>query len=201
MYRLSLKNFRDRKILIKCAELAAVGLLLGYCPATLVACGNMKIYFSYIPAAFASLLYGPIVGAAFSLFECCLIFLVRIRTVFIPLSILNSICASLIYGMFFYERDFSFVRVFLAKLTIGLLVNIFGGLSALWPYMENQSDFAWFQAKIVENIYAFIFETILLFFAVKIYYWLKAGKKNRKKKKKKQAVYTFGSIDHSPPQF
>ena len=96
--------------------------------------------------------YGPVVaGLMAGTGDVLKYFLFPQNAGFFPGFTLNAILGGVIYGLFFYRQKITVWRVFLAKLTVVLVVNIF--LGTLWnSILYGQGYWGILPARVIKNL-------------------------------------------------
>ena len=164
-----LESVRELKVirnLVLCAMFAAMAVVLGFY--TIRIGSFIKIGFAGIPNQIVACLFGPAVGAMFGGALDILKFIINPDGTFFPGFTVSAIVAGFIYGVFYYKRNPSFIRVFIASFLVNVIVNI--GLNTLWLAILYNYDGMKFltvlQARAVKNLVmtpvdAIVFWTIM----------------------------------------
>ena len=135
--------------------------------------GGQRIYFTFFVNALGTVIYGPVVGGLASAVSDL------IGAIFFPTGpfffgyTITSFMGSFIYGLFLYKTRISVAKLFGAKLSVNLFVNVF--LGAMWPLMMNKKFtipmlLTSMVARLPKNLIMLPIETIVLvlFFSVAI---------------------------------
>ncbi|BBF44538.1 substrate-specific component FolT of folate ECF transporter [Lachnospiraceae bacterium KM106-2] len=93
----------------------------------------IKIGFSFIAVALTGFMFGPVVGGLMGGLTDIISFVIKPTGPFFPGFTLTSILSGMVYGIFLYKKPISLLRVFLAKFTVSLFLNLF--LSTFWLNM------------------------------------------------------------------
>ena len=80
---------------------------------------------------------------------------------------MNTGIAGMIYGLFLYKKNLTFVRVFFCKLTVILAVNIILNSIALAPTAAN-GLVGIFPARLIKNIILLPIQSLVVFEDLKI---------------------------------
>jgi ECF transporter S component (folate family) len=129
--------------------------------------------------------YGPVIGGAFCAINEVVRFVFSREVFFTPMLFINSLFSGIIYGMFFYERDIVFWRIFLSKFCTTLFVNIVANSICLSHFVD-ENICLWFSLRTAKNIFLFPVEISLLHLSIKTFILIT--------KKKKKNIYQFGTI-------
>lgn len=153
------RQFSSVRTLAVCAMFVALRVAVG---SLFIPVGdNLRIYFTFFVTALGASIYGPLVALAEGFISDMLGILLFPSGAFFPGYTLNAMLGSLIYSLFFYRQDLSVVRIFLAKLTVNVLVNIL--LGSLWSAILSGKGFYYFAAKsVIKNIVLLPVETLLM---------------------------------------
>lgn len=164
----SIKHINKLKTLVICGLLIALNCVLAIY--SLDIGGYLKIGFGFVTIPAVSLMFGPITGCIVGMVQDIVSFIVRPTGAYLPMFTIIPGISGMIYGMFFYKKKITFGKVFLAKLIITVFVNILLNSIAMAPIMSKGIAY-YLPARIVKNLVALPFETIIL------YYFLKAVRK------------------------
>lgn len=122
---------------------------------------NLRIYFSFITTAVASLIGGPIIGLCYGFVVDNLGFIIHPLGTYFPGYTISAMAAAFVYGLFFYRQKITIVRIFLAKFTCNLFINVF--LGSVWSAMLMGKGYYYYFAKsIVKNLFMLPIEVIIL---------------------------------------
>ncbi|MGI6669440.1 MAG: folate family ECF transporter S component [Acetivibrionales bacterium] len=91
---------------------------------------TIRISFGFLPQAFASMLFGPIIGGIGSAAGDVLGMIVSPRAAYFPGFTLSAMLTGIIYGLFLYKKPKNIWRIILAVLCITIFVDI--GLNTYW---------------------------------------------------------------------
>lgn len=161
LFTASAQEFRSVRTVCMCGVFAALAIVLSYV-ASIQVSDHLKIGFSGLPNEFVDFMFGPAVGSVFAAALDVLKFLLRPTGGWIPGLTLNAFLAGLIYGMFLYRKPIRFWRILLAKLVVGLVINVVLGTYWLslyygWPYWARMPD------RILSNVITWPVDTVLLY--------------------------------------
>ena len=148
------------------AMLMAMNIVLGFFTVTVTPV--IKIGFSFLTNAVCGMFYGPIVaGLMAGTGDVLKYFLFPQNAGFFPGFTLNAVLGGVIYGLFFYRQKITVWRVFLAKLTVVLVVNIF--LGTLWnSILYGQGYWGILPARVIKNLMQLPVDVVLLYTTLKV---------------------------------
>jgi ECF transporter S component (folate family) len=127
----------------------------------------IRFSFSFLPLAASGALFGPVVGAIVGGVGDLLNFLIKPTGAFFPGFTFNAILTGAIYGLLLYRKPVTLLRVFVTKLIITVVVELFFG--TLWlSMMYGEGFLAVFPARAVKNLILLPVETGLLFGMLKV---------------------------------
>ncbi|MDP4108919.1 MAG: folate family ECF transporter S component [Bacillota bacterium] len=122
---------------------------------------NLRIYFTFIASAAGAAVYGPVVALIYGVAADLVGFLIHPTGAFFPGYTLSTMLSAFIFALFFYKSRITVIKVFFAKLTVNLLINV--GLGALWSSILFGKGYYYFLAKsIVKNVLMLPFEVVIL---------------------------------------
>lgn len=153
------RQFSSVRTLAVCAMFVAMRVAVGslFIPVS----DNLRIYFSFFVTALGASIYGPLMALADGFVSDLLGIMLFPSGAFFPGYTLNSMLGSLIYALFFYRQNLSVTRVFLAKLTVNVLVNIL--LGSLWSAILSGKGFYYYAAKsVLKNLALLPVETLIM---------------------------------------
>ncbi|MBM7689567.1 hypothetical protein IGJ55_000712 [Enterococcus sp. AZ170] len=113
----------------------------------------LRISFTFIPESLMGILFGPFwtgIGSAVADTVGMLLFP---KGPYFPGFTLNAFISGAIYGFFYYKKELTWKRVFLATSLVTLIIHMF--LTPLWlglMYGVDLSNLAWWIPRIVKNI-------------------------------------------------
>lgn len=172
----SAKELSTVKGISVCAMLLALRVVLGYFSnLTLAINQNIKIGFTFLPIAIASIILGPVAGMIVGgLGDIISFFLVPMGAYFFGWT-LNGILVGLLYGMFLYKNHCKVLQLMICKVLI-CLVEIF--LGSLWLYiMYNKGFLIVAGTRTVAQLVLFPIESVIIYLlynlAIKRIKWLK----------------------------
>lgn len=118
----SAKELKKVLTLAVTAMLTAMNTVLGLF--TIMIGEFIKIGFSFLAIGTAGMVYGPVVGGLLGGMGDILNYLIKPTGPFFPGFTLNAILTGIIYGLYLYKKPLSLRRVFWAKLTVVILVDL-----------------------------------------------------------------------------
>ena len=148
-----------------CAMLIAINVILGYFSISFSS--YLRVGFGFITAPVAAFLFGPFIGGAVALLSDIISFIIKPTGAFLFTYTLNTGIAGMIYGLFLYKKDLTFVRVFFCKLTVILAVNIILNSIALAPTAAN-GLVGIFPARLIKKIILLPIQSLVVFEVLKI---------------------------------
>lgn len=160
------RHFSSPRYLAVCAMFIALRSALSwlYIPLT----ETLRIQFTFFITALGASIYGPLMALAEGFLSDTIGFFLMPSGGYFPGYTLNAMLASLLYALFFYHKRLSVLRIFAAKFTVNLVVNI--ALGALWSAVLYGKGYLYtVTTSIVKNIVLLPLETavmVLVFRAV-----------------------------------
>lgn len=91
---------------------------------------DLRFSLTFMPIAWASAAFGPVAGALTGAFGDILGWIVRPAGPYHPGFTISGFVSGIIYGIFLYKKEITWVRVFFAAVTIVVVVEL--GLNTLW---------------------------------------------------------------------
>jgi ECF transporter S component (folate family) len=159
---MEMKNVRS---LAGASMLSALGVVI-HAATTVIASLTQMISFAFLTVGVSGLLYGPVVTGCIGAITDILKYLVKPNGGFFPGFTLSEFILGFLFGLFFYQRKITLARVFAAKLTATLLINLF--LTPLWlSMMYGDAFIVLLSGRIVKNLVMLPIETGLLYFLLK----------------------------------
>ncbi|MGO5051895.1 folate family ECF transporter S component [Lachnospiraceae bacterium LCP25S3_G4] len=157
-------ELKSTKTLVVTAMLMAVAIVLGFY--TLVLSEYLKVGFSFIANELAGMMFGPVVGGIMAGAADIIKFLIKPTGPFFFGFTFDAILAGVIYGMFLYKRPISFKRIFLANLTVCVVVNML--LATYWISMLYGTPFvALFPVRALKQLIMLPVETGMYYIVAK----------------------------------
>ena len=93
----------------------------------------LRIGFGFLPVAIFSMLFGPVPGAIAAALGDVVGFMIAPVGTYFPGFTASAFLLGLIYGIFFYRKNLSLVRIILACLLAGIVVDL--TLNTIWLSM------------------------------------------------------------------
>ncbi len=126
------------KKIILCAVFVALTMAIGRFFIPIPVMGGQRIYFTFFVKALGTVIYGPVVGGiASAVGDIIGALLFPTGPFFIGYTI-SAFLGTFIYGLFFYRQKITIFKIFMAKFTVNIFVNIF--LGSLWIYLMNRES-------------------------------------------------------------
>lgn len=164
----SSKELKSIYALTITAVLLGLKLTLDILNIRIVISPTLRIEFGFLAMSMIGMLFGPVMGMAAGFASDILgYFLNNGGYPFFPGYTLSAILAGMIWGLFLYQQPVKITRLFLAKLTINVVINI--GFTSLWLYIQmGKGVLGAMPLRIFKNIALLPLEVILLFAVAKI---------------------------------
>ena len=127
----------------------------------------LRVSFTFLPIALSGMLYGPVLtGSLGAVVDILKYFTRNDGGAFFPGFTISEFIVGFLYGLFLYRKRVTLPRVFMARLTVTVVNNLF--LTPLWLSMLYGDAFvALVAARIVKNIIMLPIETALLYVILK----------------------------------
>lgn len=110
----------------------------------------IQISFGFVPLAFGSMLFGPLIGGVGGALGDIIGTIVAPKGPYLPGLTLDVFLAGMIYGLFLYKKPKTILRISLAVLCITVFVNI--GLNTYWlTFLLGKGYMALLPARIIKN--------------------------------------------------
>ena len=156
----SARELKEHKTLVVTAMMIALGVVLGFYT---VQIGDfLKIGFSGLANELTAMLFGPVVGGLMGGVTDIQKFVIRPTGPFFFGFTLNAVLGAVIYGMFWYKRPLSLKRVFAAKITVAIVVNLF--LNTYWLSILYGKGFAaLLPARAIKQLISVPVDSLLFF--------------------------------------
>ncbi len=127
---------------------------------------TMRISFTFLPIAIAGMLFGPVAAGTMAIACDILGYLAQPMGAFFPGFTLSEVFTAVIYGFFFYKQEIKLSRVFLAKIPVLLLVELF--MNTLWLAILYQTGFfILLPTRIIKSAITFVLEIAIIFAVAK----------------------------------
>ncbi|MDD3428691.1 MAG: folate family ECF transporter S component [Oscillospiraceae bacterium] len=161
----SAQEFKRVSSLTGSAMLAALNVVINQFTLVLVP-KILELGFTFIPVAVSAMLYGPLITGGIGACVDIIKYFLRPDGPFFIGFTLNEFLSGFIFGLFLYKKEITVKRVFAAKLTINVVVNI--GLTALWLHlMYGKAFWVYASARIIKNLIMLPIETGILYVVLK----------------------------------
>lgn len=167
-WRYSIAELKDTKKLCLCALMMALQILLSN-PLFKIPLGeNLSITFGYLAVALNSAVVGPVLALLFGFVLDNISFMVFPSGVYFFGYTLSCMAGALVYALFLYRTKISLFRLFLAKLTVNLFVNVL--LGSLWSAMLYSKGYLYYlSVSAIKNLTVLPFEVFLLYLLFKAF--------------------------------
>ena len=145
----SYREFGKARTITTASMFGAVSIVLG--SLTLQAGDFLKVGFSTIANQMVYLLFGPAVGGCFGAALDVLKYFIKPTGEFFPGWTLGAAAAGVLYGLFFYKKRLTFLRVLAAEFTVSVVCNML--LGTLWlDIMYGKGFFVLLRARVLKNL-------------------------------------------------
>ena len=158
--RSSAKELTNVRALTACAMLAAIAVVLNYV-ASIKINDYIKIGFGSIPNQLVDALFGPVTGALFGGALDIIKFVLKPDGAFFPGYTLSAMLAAFIYGLFYYKRPITILRVLIAKGIVTVLVNML--LNTYWSTFFGSVFTVIFPARAIKNLIMWPIDSVVFF--------------------------------------
>lgn len=158
----SAAEFQNIRTIVMCGLLAALGIVLRLYVSIDIT-KNIRIGFSELPNVVTAYLFGPVVGSIFAGVVDILKFIIKPTDAFLPLFTLNAAAKGFVFGIGFYKKKITWLRIFvvqlIAKIIFGILLyTLFYGISfgagaAMGALME----------RVIQNLISLPIDTVIDF--------------------------------------
>lgn len=158
-WRCAAREFRSPRMLVFAALMLALRIVLGM---LIVPVGdNLRMLFKFIPDCIGAMIYGPFMGMCVGGLGDILGYVIFPTGAFFPGYTVSAILTNLVFALFLYRRDISYLRLFLARLVTNVVINV--GLGSLWSYTLYGKGYLFYAAKsIVKNLVLLPVEVVIL---------------------------------------
>lgn len=160
-WRTAVSELKEPKMLVLAALFIALRMAIkGF---KIPIADNMSVFFTFVVNALGSFIYGPVVGFVSGAVCDTLSFIIKPSGPYNPAFMLIEGLGSFLYGVILYRSRVSVVRLFLSKLSVSVLCNLF--LTPLFlslMYSNGKTMFAYFVTRLPKNIIMLPIETLLL---------------------------------------
>ena len=129
IFKYSACELKNLLSLTFCGLLLAIRTILGYL--TVLVVPTVKLGFAFAPTAVAGIMYGPVPAALIGGLGDVLSYVFNpVGGSYFPGFTLNGIIIGMIYGLFFYNKKLTLLRVIVCEVIIIVFVELL--LSSLW---------------------------------------------------------------------
>ena len=152
-------SLRSVRILVVAALCAALSTLFNFF--FMVPVGeNLNIMFQFLPNAIMGMICGPWVAVLYGVATDFLDFMLH-GWGFFPGYTLGSVLGAMIYALFLYRSRVTVLRLFLARLSVNVIVNIL--LGSLWSaILYGKAYYVYLSASVFKNLILLPLETLIL---------------------------------------
>lgn len=132
-WRAARAEFRNVRVLAFSGLVCAMAVVLKSIPIFLLG-PTLKIYFSFLVVSLGCMCYGPLVGMmAGAVIDVVGFLLASFGEPYFPGYLLTAMLSGLLYGILFYRRKPTLLRIIVARLLINYGVNVL--LGSVWKAM------------------------------------------------------------------
>ena len=149
-------QFGSVRMLAVCAMFVALRVAIG---ALFIPVGeNLRIYFTYAVTALGASIYGPLMALAEGFVSDILGYFIAPSGGFFPGYTLSAMLGSVTYALFFYQQKQSFLRIFLCRMTVNILIG------SIWSAVLYGKGYIYYVSKsVIKNIALLPAETIVVY--------------------------------------
>ncbi len=161
-FRCALNSLKSTRILCITALLCAICALIDVFY-LMIGGAFLRIYFSFIVAGLLCMIAGPFaaVPAGFLVDTLSFLFSGGDPAGYFPGYALSSMLSFLIYALFFYRAHLSLSRIFIARLTVNVLINVI--LGSVWKHvLYGNAYIVYFISGAIKNIAMLPIEAALM---------------------------------------
>ena len=161
-FRCALDNLKSVRMLTVTALLCALCALvdLFFLP---IGGAFLRVYFSFLIAGLLCMICGPMLAipAGFLVDTLSFLFSGGDPAGYFPGYALSSMLSFLIYALFFYRARLSLSRIFIAKLTVNVLINVI--LGSVWKHiLYGNAYIVYFISGAIKNIAILPAEAVMM---------------------------------------
>jgi ECF transporter S component (folate family) len=158
-WKSAVSELKNLKTIVFAAVMIAFRIVLK--TASIPVADELSITFGYLLNALGSAVYGPIVGGFTGVICDILGYFVHPTGPFMPLFTVIEAMGSFVYGLVLYKAKFSVGRIFTAKLTVNVVVNMICTSLAMNHYY-GKGIIYYMIPRIIKNTVMLPFETAVL---------------------------------------
>lgn len=127
---------------------------------------TLRLSFGFLTVGLCGMLYGPVLTGLMGIAVDLLRYLAVGGGAYFPGFTLNEFIVGFLYGYLLYHKPVTLPRVFLAKLSVTLLINLC--LTPLWlSILYGDAFIVLLAARVVKNLLMLPVETLMLFVVCK----------------------------------
>ena len=153
-------NFGSVRMLAVCAMFIAMRIAIS---ALFIPVGeNLRVYFTYAVTALGASIYGPLMALAEGFVSDILGYFIAPSGGFFPGYTLSAMLGSVTYALFFYQQKQSFLRIFLCRMTVNVVINILIG--SVWSAVLYGKGYIYYVSKsVVKNLMLLPVEAVVMY--------------------------------------
>lgn len=164
----SISELKDTKKLCLCALMMALQILLSNPLFKIPLSENLSITFGYLAVALNSAIVGPVYSLIFGFVLDNISFMLFPSGVYFFGYTLSCMAGALVYALFLYRTKISLFRLFLAKLSVNIFVNVL--LGSVWSSMLYSKGYLYYLSiSAVKNLTLLPLEVFLLYLIFKAF--------------------------------
>lgn len=157
-------DIKKTKTVAVCAMIIAINVVLSFFVP--VFGDYLKIEFGFVTLPVISMMFGPITGCIVGMIQDIVGLIIKpTGGLLLTLTMTDGI-TGMIYGMMFYKRKVSFVRIFLTQLIIVVAVNIVLNTIALAPTVAS-GFVGILPSRIIKNILLLPVQSVIMYALLK----------------------------------
>jgi len=126
----------------------------------------LRISFTFIPESLMGVLFGPFwTGIGSAIADAVGVILFPKTGGYFPGFTINAFITGAIYGFFYYKKELTWFRVFMATLLVTVIVHLF--LTPLWlglMYGVDLANIAWWIPRLIKSVVFFPIQVIGTYF-------------------------------------
>ena len=161
----SYQELKNLNSLVITALLIALGIVLSYLSSIQIT-QEVKVGVSFVATQLTATLFGPVVGGIMGGAADILKYMIKPTGPFFWGWTLNAIVGPVIYGILLYKRKLTFIRIFISKAIVAVVVNMFMG--CFWSSILYGKGF-WFlmSTKALQQVIQVPIQSVIFFLFIK----------------------------------
>lgn len=130
IWKEALNELKSTKTLALAAVFVALKIAISAIYFTVPAVSNTRVYFHFLVTSLGGVIYGPVVGFWAGFVGDTAGYLINPTGAYFPGYCITAMVTGLIYGVFFYRRKITVVRIVICRLAVSVVCNIV--LNGMW---------------------------------------------------------------------